>query len=200
MWDTRNLSQETTGNNLYTRVAFRMFFISHGLLCCDKLRVSCEDTRMLDLSETLRGTCKSTIFKISLSPHIRSTATLQRHHIKIRVPNIGIQKMTMPSKQTHTPRLWTYLIDSPNALFVVFEGFNVCSDILKLYSGAFFLKIMSKSLHNSDILVEKSDYAQPCRRKFRGFVGFLLKWGREHMIRNTWIMYRRSGMHKLQVT
>ncbi len=29
-------------------------------------------------------------------------------------------------------------------------------------------------------------------RKFSGFVGFLSNWGRDHMIRNCWIMCRRS--------
>ncbi len=42
---------------------------------------------------------------------------------------------------------------SPNVLFVAFKGTNLCSDILKLYLGAFFLKIMFKSYHNSDSLV-----------------------------------------------
>ncbi len=44
-------------------------------------------------------------------------------------------------------------LHSPNVLFVAFENTNLYSDILKLYLGAFFLKIMYKSHHNTDMLV-----------------------------------------------
>ncbi len=66
------------------------------------------------------------------------------------------QSMTSENKLTHrTSELTSH---SRNDLFVAFEGTNLCSDILKLYLGASFLRIMSKSHHSSDILVQKSDY------------------------------------------
>ncbi len=82
---------------------------------------------------------------------------------------------------------------SPNVLFVAFEDTNLCFDILKLYlCGFFFMKTMSKSHRNSDILVKKNDYTQPEHRKFSGFVWFLRNWRW-----GTWFMI--VGYHALQI-
>ncbi len=81
-----------------------------------------------------------------------NAAHQQQHYIVISVPESGIQKITTPLEYKIMHKTSSLPHTHP-ILFAAFEGTNLRSDILKLHLGAFFLKIISKSHRNSDILV-----------------------------------------------